>query len=229
MPTLAEPGLRAPAPPARFFEREGDGRLRCTLCPRECRLGEGQAGFCFVRQNQGGEMVLARLREEHRLRRRPRSRRSRSTTSSPGTERPLLRHGGLQPGLPLLPELEHLQGPGVRAGDGRRARRRRWWTLAVVGGLPLHRLHLQRPDHLGRVGHRRGPGGAAPRHPDRLRHLRLRGGEGPRGDLRLDGRGQRGPQGLHRGVLREGDALPPRPGARDARVAGPRAAGSGPR
>jgi len=43
--------------PARFFEREEDGRLLCTLCPRECRLGEGQAGFCYVRQNQGGDMV----------------------------------------------------------------------------------------------------------------------------------------------------------------------------
>ena len=58
MSTLAEPGLRAPAPPARFFEREADGRLRCTLCPRDCLLGEGQAGFCSVRENRGGEMVL---------------------------------------------------------------------------------------------------------------------------------------------------------------------------
>ena len=57
MSTLAEPAVQAPAHPARFFEREEDGRLRCTLCPRECRLGEGQAGFCFVRQNVGGEMV----------------------------------------------------------------------------------------------------------------------------------------------------------------------------
>ncbi|MEI6224306.1 MAG: AmmeMemoRadiSam system radical SAM enzyme [Deltaproteobacteria bacterium] len=58
MSTLAEPGLRAPAPPARFFVREPGGRLRCTLCPRACRLAEGQAGFCSVRRNQGGEMVL---------------------------------------------------------------------------------------------------------------------------------------------------------------------------
>jgi pyruvate formate lyase activating enzyme len=57
MPSLAEPTSRSPAHPARFFEREEDGRLLCTLCPRECRLGEGQAGFCYVRQNQGGEMV----------------------------------------------------------------------------------------------------------------------------------------------------------------------------
>jgi len=42
---------------ARFFEQEGDGKLRCTLCPRDCRLAEGQAGFCFIRQNRGGRMV----------------------------------------------------------------------------------------------------------------------------------------------------------------------------
>jgi pyruvate formate lyase activating enzyme len=58
MSILAEPGVHAPAPAARFFEREGDGRLRCTLCPRECLLGDGQAGFCSVRENRGGEMVL---------------------------------------------------------------------------------------------------------------------------------------------------------------------------
>lgn len=28
------------------------------MCPRYCRLREGQRGFCFVRQNVGGEMVL---------------------------------------------------------------------------------------------------------------------------------------------------------------------------
>ncbi len=43
--------------PARFYEAEPDGRLRCTLCPRECLLAAGQAGFCFIRQNAGGRMV----------------------------------------------------------------------------------------------------------------------------------------------------------------------------
>ena len=40
--------------PARFYHAQPDGRLRCALCPRDCQLGEGQAGFCFVRQNLGG-------------------------------------------------------------------------------------------------------------------------------------------------------------------------------
>jgi pyruvate formate lyase activating enzyme len=42
---------------ARWGEREPDGRVRCTLCPRDCRLAEGQAGFCFIRQNVGGALV----------------------------------------------------------------------------------------------------------------------------------------------------------------------------
>ena len=49
----------------RVGEREGrwwtpveGGKILCTLCPRACRLGEGQRAFCFVRMNQGGRMVL---------------------------------------------------------------------------------------------------------------------------------------------------------------------------
>jgi pyruvate formate lyase activating enzyme len=42
---------------ARYWSAEPDGRIRCTLCPRDCLLREGQAGFCFVRQNVGGKLV----------------------------------------------------------------------------------------------------------------------------------------------------------------------------
>jgi AmmeMemoRadiSam system radical SAM enzyme/AmmeMemoRadiSam system protein B/AmmeMemoRadiSam system protein A len=35
-----------------------EGRIVCDLCPRECHLKEGDRGFCFVRQNVGGEMML---------------------------------------------------------------------------------------------------------------------------------------------------------------------------
>jgi AmmeMemoRadiSam system radical SAM enzyme/AmmeMemoRadiSam system protein B/AmmeMemoRadiSam system protein A len=34
------------------------GRIVCDLCPRECKLKPGDRGFCFVRQNLDGEMVL---------------------------------------------------------------------------------------------------------------------------------------------------------------------------
>jgi pyruvate formate lyase activating enzyme len=35
-----------------------DGRMQCDLCPRDCRLHEGQRGACFVRQRVGHQMVL---------------------------------------------------------------------------------------------------------------------------------------------------------------------------
>jgi pyruvate formate lyase activating enzyme len=34
-----------------------DGRLHCYLCPRHCHIGEGQAGFCFIRKNEGGKLL----------------------------------------------------------------------------------------------------------------------------------------------------------------------------
>ena len=43
---------------ARWWQPLPDGRLQCDLCPRECRLREGQRGFCFVRQRVGDELVL---------------------------------------------------------------------------------------------------------------------------------------------------------------------------
>ncbi|MDR3763738.1 MAG: AmmeMemoRadiSam system radical SAM enzyme [Acidobacteriota bacterium] len=42
---------------ARWWKKIPDGRLECFLCPRRCHLAEGQAGFCFVRENVGGELV----------------------------------------------------------------------------------------------------------------------------------------------------------------------------
>ena len=44
--------------PGRWWRPLNDGRIQCELCPRDCKLGEGQRGFCFVRQNIGGQMVL---------------------------------------------------------------------------------------------------------------------------------------------------------------------------
>jgi pyruvate formate lyase activating enzyme len=38
---------------------DAQGKIRCTLCPRYCRMGDGQAGFCYVRHNQGGTLYAA--------------------------------------------------------------------------------------------------------------------------------------------------------------------------
>ncbi|MBK9030612.1 MAG: AmmeMemoRadiSam system radical SAM enzyme [Myxococcales bacterium] len=44
--------------PARWWHATDDGRLQCDLCPRDCRLGDGQRGLCFVRQRDGDRLVL---------------------------------------------------------------------------------------------------------------------------------------------------------------------------
>ncbi|MFQ5399737.1 MAG: AmmeMemoRadiSam system radical SAM enzyme [Anaerolineae bacterium] len=44
--------------PARYWHRLPDGRVQCDLCPRYCRLKDGQRGLCFVRACQEGQIVL---------------------------------------------------------------------------------------------------------------------------------------------------------------------------
>ncbi len=43
---------------ARYWHRLDDGRLQCDLCPRFCKLHDGQRGLCFVRAHGGRELVL---------------------------------------------------------------------------------------------------------------------------------------------------------------------------
>lgn len=43
---------------ARFFHALGDGRIQCDVCPRRCRLADGQRGLCFVRARDGDKLVL---------------------------------------------------------------------------------------------------------------------------------------------------------------------------
>jgi pyruvate formate lyase activating enzyme len=44
--------------PGRWWHRLPDERMQCDLCPRDCRLHEGQRGACFVRQRVGDQMIL---------------------------------------------------------------------------------------------------------------------------------------------------------------------------
>jgi pyruvate formate lyase activating enzyme len=50
--------LRGEHHPGRWWHRLDDGRIQCDLCPRDCRLHEGQRGACFVRARLGDAMVL---------------------------------------------------------------------------------------------------------------------------------------------------------------------------
>ena len=42
-----------------WHETDEPGRVICDLCPRACALRPGDRGFCFVRENREGEIVLS--------------------------------------------------------------------------------------------------------------------------------------------------------------------------
>ena len=44
--------------PAKYWHQLDDGRIQCDLCPRDCKLHEGQRGACFVRGRVCNKMVL---------------------------------------------------------------------------------------------------------------------------------------------------------------------------
>jgi pyruvate formate lyase activating enzyme len=44
--------------PTRYWHRLGDGRIQCDVCPRTCRLHEGQRGLCFVRARIDDQIVF---------------------------------------------------------------------------------------------------------------------------------------------------------------------------
>ena len=44
--------------PTRHWRKLDDGRVECQICPRLCKLHEGQRGLCFVRGNVGGAVAL---------------------------------------------------------------------------------------------------------------------------------------------------------------------------
>jgi pyruvate formate lyase activating enzyme len=42
----------------RYWSALDDGQIQCDVCPRHCRLSDGQRGLCFVRAREGDEIVL---------------------------------------------------------------------------------------------------------------------------------------------------------------------------
>ena len=44
--------------PGRYWRPLDDGRIVCEVCPRDCKLAEGQRGLCFVRAREGAQIVL---------------------------------------------------------------------------------------------------------------------------------------------------------------------------
>jgi pyruvate formate lyase activating enzyme len=139
--------------PTRYWHRLEDGRVQCGLCPRACRMQDGQRGMCFVRAAVEGEVVLTTYG------------RSSGFCIDPIEKKPL---NHFLPGTPVLSfgtagcnlacrfcqnwdisksrEVDTLAASALPGASGGRAR------------LPQRRLHLQRPRGISRVRHRRGPG-----------------------------------------------------------------------
>ncbi|KGP63531.1 pyruvate formate lyase-activating protein [Legionella norrlandica] len=44
--------------PTKYWHKLDDGRIQCDVCPRNCKLREGQRGLCFVRANLDNQIKL---------------------------------------------------------------------------------------------------------------------------------------------------------------------------
>lgn len=44
--------------PTEYWHTLDDGRIQCDVCPRACKLREGQQGLCFVRARHNDQVVL---------------------------------------------------------------------------------------------------------------------------------------------------------------------------
>jgi pyruvate formate lyase activating enzyme len=44
--------------PTKYWHQVEEGRVQCDVCPRLCKLQEGQRGMCFVRACENGQIVL---------------------------------------------------------------------------------------------------------------------------------------------------------------------------
>ena len=63
LPDLKTTGKSSEPHEARWWEPaspaggpEAGNKVHCYLCPRHCHIGDGQAGFCFIRANEGGKL-----------------------------------------------------------------------------------------------------------------------------------------------------------------------------
>src|SRR5207249_6053950 len=93
---------------ARWWECEPGNRVHCFLCPRHCRIHDGQSGFCFIRVNRGGKLFSLGYGSPAALQVDPIEKKTAQSFSSRHAR---LQHGNrrLQHGLLFLPELGHLQ------------------------------------------------------------------------------------------------------------------------
>ena len=156
------------------------------------------------------------VRPLERLLRRPD--REEATEPFPARQRRLLlRHRRLQPRLPLLPELGHLEVSGDGHAGGRGfARGDR--SSCGEARLRERRVHLQRSGDLPRIRRRRRRRLPGARHQDGGGDRRLRLSRAVRRVLCAHGRGEHRPEGFQRRLLPPRLCREPPAGARHARV-----------
>ena len=51
-------GLATATVSTKYWHKLEDSRVQCDICPRACKLREGQRGLCFIRACEGGQIVL---------------------------------------------------------------------------------------------------------------------------------------------------------------------------
>jgi hypothetical protein len=97
MPWHVSNGIQSVIPTS-YWHPLDDGRIQCDVCPRACKLREGQRGLCFVRARQDDEVVLTTMGAAAALRRSHREEAAEPLPPRLGSA--LLQHGWLQPRLP---------------------------------------------------------------------------------------------------------------------------------
>ena len=55
---MSNPNAVVETVPTRYWHALADGRVQCDVCPRACKLHEGQRGLCFVRAREDDAVVL---------------------------------------------------------------------------------------------------------------------------------------------------------------------------
>ena len=91
--------------PARYWHKLDDNRIQCDVCPRFCKLHEGQRGLCFVRSMHQGQLVLTTYGRSSGFCVDPIEKTAQSFL--PRFLYPVVWYGGLQSQLQILPELGH--------------------------------------------------------------------------------------------------------------------------
>src|SRR5262249_18967440 len=122
-----------------------DGRVQCDVCPRACKLRDGQRGLCYVRAREGGGVVLTSYG------------RSSGFCVDPIEEKAFIRSLPGPPVARLAPPAAISPAGSARTGTSpSRATSTRSRTGLARGDrrrrgrarLRERRVHLQRPGHL---------------------------------------------------------------------------------